>query len=289
MSIYYIFIVTSLIFMAVFNMNKTKRIKKILLTFLLIYLCLVGALYFMQRSMIYFPSKDRPDITPYTAQGVFETTAGTADSIALNGWMRSPDLDQPTIVFFHGNASGLNWTVFKAAPYAQEGYGFLLAGYRGYGGNSGKPSELGFYEDARSWINKLLELGIPQEKIILYGESIGTGVAVQMATEFPNVRAVILESPYTSLPDVAAKTYFFVPVRLLMKDRFDSLSKIENVTAPVFIMQGADDKIIPPVFGKKLFDAANQPKDILTLSGHGHNNMPIDIMAKAAMDFLIKN
>ena len=269
-------------------MPKTKRIKKILLTLLLIYVCLVGVLYFMQRSMIYFPSRDKPDITPYTAQGVFETTVETADGIILNGWMRSPDLDEPTIVFFHGNASALNWTVFKAAPYAQEGYGFLLAGYRGYGGNEGKPSELGFYEDARGWINHLLELGIPQEKIILYGESIGTGVAVQMATEFPNLRAVILESPYTSLPDVAAKTYFFVPVRLLMKDRFDSLSKITNVTAPVFVMQGAADNIIPPAFGQKLFDAANEPKDILTLSGHGHNDMPIDVMAKAALEFITK-
>lgn len=266
-----------------------RNIRKILTTLVLIYVAFVGALYMAQRTMIYYPGNTKPDITPYMEQGAFETSVETADGVSLNGWMRSPELDKPTIVFFHGNASSIKWTIFKAAPYAQEGYGFLLAAYRGYDGNDGRPTELGLYADARAWINHLLELGIPEDKIILYGESIGTGVAVQMATEFPKVRAVILESPYTSLPDVGANAYFFVPVRLLMKDRYDSLSKISDVTAPLFIMQGADDKIIPPAFGQTLFEAANQPKDILTLQGHGHNNMPIDVMAKAALEFLDKN
>ena len=164
--------------------------------------------------------------------------------------------------------------------------GSSLASYRGYGGNAGKPSEQGFYQDARAWLQKLQELGLSQDNIILYGESIGTGVAVQMATEFPDVKALILESPYTSLPDVAAGTYFFIPVHLLMKDKFDSYAKIKNVKVPLMIIQGLSDRVIRPKFGQKLFDAANEPKDILKLDGYGHNDLPTGVIAEKTRAFI---
>lgn len=266
-----------------------KRIKKIIVQIIIVYICLVGVLYFAQRAMLYFPSKNKPDITPYSTQGVFETTTETKDGLSLSGWMRNPDIDRATVIFFHGNASTLDMTIYKASPYAQAGYGFLLASYRGYGGNVGKPTEQGLYDDARAWINKLQELGIPQNKIIIYGESVGTGVAVQMATEYPDIKALVLESPYTSLPDVAAKTYFFVPVHLLMKDKFNSLSKIKNVTAPLLIMQGLKDKIVPAVLGQKLFSAANDPKEIFQFKEYGHNDMPIESLSEKTIEFLKKH
>ncbi|HPD82882.1 MAG: alpha/beta hydrolase [Alphaproteobacteria bacterium] len=259
---------------------------KYLLYLPLIYVCLVGVLYIFQRSLIYFPPHRIPDVSFYAADGVFEVTADTIDGLTLNGWMRHPEDIKETIIFFHGNASSVDSAIYKIAPYAAQGYGFLLAGYRGYSGNRGKPSEQGLYNDARAWIKRLKNFGISEDKIILYGESLGTGIAVQMATEFPNVRAVILESPYTNLPDVAAKSYPFVPVRLLMKDKFDSLSKIGNMDAPLLILQGMDDKTIPPALGKNLFASAKEPKEIIQLEGYGHNDMPPDILAVRAMQFL---
>jgi len=267
-------------------MLKSKRIKKILFQILIVYLCLVGGLYFAQRALIYFPSKDRPDITPYVKDGVTEVMAQTADGLDLTSWSKQAEDGQPTMVMFHGNASSHIGNLYTLVPYIQLGYGFLSVGYRGYNGNDGKPSEQGFYNDARAAINALKKSGVSESDIVLYGQSIGTGVAVQMALEYPDIKAVILESPYTSLPDVAASTYFFVPVRLLMKDKFDSFAKIKNVSAPLLIMQGLNDRVIAPKFGQKLFDAANEPKEILKLEGYGHNDLPVNIMAAKANDFI---
>lgn len=267
-------------------MVKSKRIKKILFQILIIYLCLVAGLYFAQRSLIYFPPKEKPDITPYADNGVTEMITRSADGLDLTSWARQAEEGQPTIVMFHGNASNHIGSLYKMQPYIEQGYGFVSAGYRGYNSNAGKPSEEGFYQDARAAINNLKTTGVSEDNIILYGESIGTGVAVQMATEYPAIKAVILESPYTSLPDVAAGTYFFVPVHLLMKDKFNSLSKIKNIKAPLLIVQGKNDRVIPPKFGQRLFDAANEPKEILSLDGYGHNDLPIDAMAAKVMRFI---
>ena len=261
---------------------------KIVLSILLIYVCLVGALYLAQRSMIYSPSDQRPDISPYEAAGVFEITTQTQDGLSLTGWMKNPEPNKPIVIFWHGNVSTLPNTAYKASFYAEQGYGFLLASYRGYGGNDGKPSEQGLYKDARAWIEKLQSLGFETQDFVLYGESIGTGVATQMATEFSNAKALILESPYTSLPDVAAGSYFFVPVRLLMKDRFDNLSKISEIETPILIIKSIDDEVIPPEMGRALYDAASEPKDIYRVKGYGHNNIPQDDIARAAMEFIAK-
>jgi hypothetical protein len=267
-------------------MFSLKLIKKILFYVVLIYFFFVAVLYVTQRSMIYFPSYQKPDITPFEKEGVFEITTQTSDGVSLTGWMKNPEPEKPIIIFWHGNASNLPSTLYKASFYAEQGYGILLAAYRGYGGNEGKPSEQGFYQDARAWIQKLQSLGFKNSDFILYGESIGTGVATQMATEFEDVQALILESPYTSLPDVAAKTYFFVPVRFLMKDHFDNLSKIQNVNAPVFIIKGSKDNIIPPSHGQALFNQAEEPKEILKLEGYGHNNLPQGEIAVSVIKFL---
>lgn len=262
------------------------RIKNTLLYVLLIYVALIGLLYVFQRSMIYFPSKDVPNISIFSDEGIQEFSVETEDGLTLTAWLKKPEDGKETLVFFHGNASNHVGTAYMALPYLQRGYGLLSVGYRGYSGNTGKPSEEGFYADARAHIKALIDAGIAENDIVLYGQSIGTGVAVQMATEFPNVKALVLESPYTSLPDVAAKTYFFVPVRLLMKDRFDSLSKIQNIKMPLLVMQGSADNIISPQFGKRLFDAANDPKEIKILEGYGHNNLPVEAMAEKVMAFV---
>ncbi len=262
------------------------KIKKIIFITFILYVSIVGGLYSAQRDMIYFTRDTKPNIAPYEEFGVLQVETINSDKIKLTGWFLPPQKNLPVIIFFHGNASSIGYSIYKAMPYAEKGYGFLLASYRGYDSNDGSPSEDGFYSDARSWVKKLNSLKVNSDNIILYGESIGTGVAVQMATEFPNIKALVLESPYTSLPDVAARRYPFVPVKLLMKDKFDSLSKIKNIQSPFFVIQGAEDRLIPPEISQELFDAANKPKEILRLEGYGHNNMPEELKYLNVIKFL---
>ena len=264
--------------------------KKIITTILIAYLSIVVALYLAQRSMIYFPDKHVAELPTLTDINVEVLTVTTEDDLNLRGWHVQAKPNQPTIVFFHGNASRHEASLWKSLPFIEsQGYGFLSIGYRGYGGNAGKPSEQGFYADSRAFINALIKSGVAENDIILYGQSIGTGVAVQMATEYPNARAIILESPYTSLVDVAAAKYFFVPVRLLLKDRFDSLSKIPDIKTPTLIIHGRNDRIIPFKYGQTLYDAANAPKKLIALDGVGHNDIPRDRVYDEVIDFLTEN
>ena len=164
------------------------------------------------------------------------------------------------------------------------GYGVLLAEYRGYGGNPGGPSEQGFYADGRAYIDWLKREKKP-EKIVIYGESIGSGTAVQMATEY-DVSGLVLETPFTSLVDIAAAQYFFVPVRYLLQDRFDNIGKITKVKAPKLVLHGLKDGTIPYASGRSLFDAAPEPKNFVDFPDGGHNNLYDFAAADYVIEFL---
>ena len=228
------------------------------------YIVIVVALYIFQRGMMYFPDTNKT-LLP---SGINEFTVQTEDGLDLTGWFLKGEPDKPTIVYFHGNALAHANRVPRVMPYVEAGYSVLLAGYRGYGGNPGKPSEAGLYKDARAYINAL-----NTQNIILYGESLGTGVAVQMATEYPNVKALVLEAPYTSTVDIAAWRFFWVPVRFLMKDRFESIAKIQNINAPLIILHGKRDRVIPFRFGRELYEAASEPKVFIPFEDADHNNL----------------
>lgn len=268
-------------------MAFTNRIKKIFITLILIYVCFVAALYLIQRKMVFFTQPNAPDISAYVDDGMRAIDITLGNDTRVTSWYRAPLAGKQTLVFFHGNASNHFGNAYKAAPYLNNGYGFLSVGYPGYGGNEGKPSEKTLYQSARAWILYLINaLETPPRDIVLYGESLGTGVAVQMGLEFEGLQAIILESPYTSLPDVAAKRYFFVPVHILMKDKFNSLKKVPDLKTPLLIMRGGQDTVVPPAFGQKLYDAANAPKDIIQFDAYGHNDMPLNKMAQTVEDFL---
>ena len=161
----------------------------------------------------------------------------------------------------------------RILPYIKAGYGVLLLAYRGYSGNQGQPSEQGLYNDARAALHFLKKQHIAEHCMVLFGESLGTGVAVQMATEF-HVGAVILQSPYTSIADVGQKHYPFLPVHWLLKDRYDSRDKITHIHAPLFIFHGTKDKIIPLAMGEKIYQSALPPKQMKIYPEAGHGNLP---------------
>lgn len=246
---------------------------KFLLLAALVYLALAVFFYFTQRSFIYFPDKNLGAPSDYGVAAMDVISVLTDDGLTLKAWYKPPSSpDKPVLLMFHGNAGHIGIRAFKARIFMDQGYGFLLAEYRGYGGNPGRISEEGLYRDGRAYMTWLKNKGISSSRVVVHGESLGTGVAVQMATEYQDVHAVVLETPYTTLRDVAQKHMFYLPVKLLMKDRFDNLAKIKNVVAPLLIVHGTADMIVPYQQARRLYEAAGQPKKLETLSLSGHNN-----------------
>ena len=259
---------------------------RVVATGLAAYAMVVGAAYFFQRSLMYFPDRTVPRLDVAGVTDMREVTLSTADGIELLSWYKPPlAAGGATIVYFHGNGGNIEWRGFKVRPLLDAGYGVLLVGYRGYGGNHGRPSEEGLYRDGRAALDFLTGRGIPGERIVPYGESLGSGVAVQMALE-RRVGALVLEAPFTSAVDVGAAAYFFLPVRLLIKDRFASVDKIADVEAPLLVVHGEADRVIPVRFGRTLLAAANDPKEGVFIPGAGHNDLFENGAIRAVLDFL---
>lgn len=247
------------------------------------YVLFLIVLFFAQRTLIYHPDKS----TPIPIKGIEIVKVKTSDGLNLEGWyIPGSDPKGKTILFFHGNAGHYGDRFGKALEFTGNGYNVLLVGYRGYGGNEGYPSEEGLYSDARAYIKFLTdEKNIPVEDVILYGESLGTGVAVQIATEYP-VSSLIFETPYSSLYEIAKKDYFFVPVVYMLKDRFMSTDKIGKISCPLLILHGEKDTIIPLVFSKKLFDKAREPKTFIEFPEGTHHNLYQLGASRKILDFL---
>ena len=238
---------------------------------LLLYVGLVGFLYLFQRGLMYFPDTVR---TPPAQAGfpqASEDEIATADGEKILVW-HSPARDgRPVVLYFQGNGGSLPLRATRFRALTADGTGLIALAYRGYGGSSGSPSEAGLIADARAAYDFARERYAP-DRIVLWGESLGSGVAVALAAEKP-VAKVVLESPFTSATDVAASVYPFVPVRQLMKDQFRSDERIANVTAPVLIMHGTRDRVVPFALGEKLFSLVPGPKRFVRFDGGDHEGL----------------
>ena len=186
---------------------------------LCLYLLVVLALYAGQRRLLFMPDPSRPDLGPARSLGVRAETLRTTDGLALLAWYLPPPAGRPVILYLHGNGGNLANRIPRLLAFAKAGWGVLMPEYRGYGGNPGEPSAEGFDLDARAAAAFLDTAGIPPARWVMYGESIGTGVAVRLAAERP-IGALILESPYTSITAIARRRFPFVPVGLLLRDPF---------------------------------------------------------------------
>jgi fermentation-respiration switch protein FrsA (DUF1100 family) len=238
-----------------------------------IYVLLVVGMFAFQRSLLYYPSHEYVSLTDAHAnKALRELAVRTADGIDLKGWYAPATTKPYTFVFFHGNGDSLYGDAEVPDPYIAAGYGFLIAEYRGYSGLPGKPTEQGLYADGRAYLYGLMVQGVKSENIILMGHSLGTGVAVQLAGEF-KVGGLILLAPYRSMTKVAQKTYPYLPVRLILLDRYESEKKIGKVHVPVLIVNGAADEIIPASQGEQLFEMANEPRAFHSMPGRGHNDI----------------
>tara|TARA_Y100001970_G_scaffold258515_1_gene338504 strand:+ start:1107 stop:1925 length:819 start_codon:yes stop_codon:yes gene_type:complete len=225
----------------------------------LVYFLILAFLYFYQRNLMYHPDENNYSGDQLSVD-IKEVKIDTDDKINLLGWYHEKDLKKnKTILFFHGNAGSLENRIHKLNHFRDMNVNFLIIAWRGFSGNKGKPSEKGLYKDGISAINWLLNKGVKQENIIIYGESLGTGVATHLAQN-KNFAGIVLETPFTSMIDAAKNFYPYIPVGLLLKDKFDNKSKIKNINVPVLIMHGEADQIVPFSMGKKIYEIANEPK-----------------------------
>ena len=248
-----------------------------------LYVGILVMAYSFQRHLLYWPNSGYGQ----TVSGFSHVTAKTDDHLTLAGWYSPPKERLPTIIFFHGNAKSaiLPGRVDKIENYKRLGYGIYIASYRGWDGNPGQPTEQGLYKDARAAITALGSQGIPPQDIIINGESLGTGIAIQMATEFP-VKALILENPYTSIAAVAQYHYKILPAYWLGKDRYDSLAKISYVTSPMLLLNAENDTTVPPAMGQILARKNPTWTKTVSVAGAGHNDIYGHGAFTAIEDFL---
>ncbi len=265
-----------------------NRLLRILAGPVVVYALICLFMWAFQRQLLYAPETDIQPPAAYGLRDFQDLRLRASDGVRIQVWRHTANAGYPTIVYFHGNGGNLA----GRAPYyqmlADAGFGVLALSYRGYGNSEGSPSEQGFYRDARATLKYAsTQLALQPRDIIIYGESIGTGVAVQMATETP-CAALVLQSPYTSIDALARDHYPWLPVSLLLKDHFDSLSKISRIRAPLLVFHGDDDPVVPIRYGKAIFEKAPQPKKSVYLPQTGHMDFDLAFLTDALVDFSVE-
>ena len=268
-----------------------KKFRKNLLQFVLLifslYLFVLVFLYFYQRNLLYHPNENNYSGDKISVK-IEKVKIRTSDNIELLGWYHEKNIkDYKTLVFFHGNAGTLENRIHKLNYFQDMNINFLIIAWRGFSGNNGKPSEERLYEDGKSAINWLAKKGVNEKDIVLYGESLGTGVATHLAQN-NNYAGVILETPFTSMADAAKIFYPYIPVKLLLKDKFENYKKVKNINSPIIVMHGEIDQIVPFFMGKKMYEIANEPK-YSYFTKHDNHMMEYDENLIKALNSFLKS
>jgi uncharacterized protein len=254
-----------------------------------IYLLVLVCLMFLENSMIFIPSKYPEGLWHPMGLAFEDAQFQAADGTKLHGWYVPHDSPRAVILFCHGNAGNVTdradilWKL-----HDEVGAAVMIFDYRGYGRSEGSPNEAGILSDARAaraWL--ATRESISEQDIVMMGESLGGAVAVALAAK-DGAKGLVLISTFTSIPDVAAYHFPFIPVRLLMRTRLDSVGQIANFKGPLLQMHGEADTIVPIKFGRRLFEAANEPKQLLVFPHHDHNNSPPDQFYESLKIFLDK-
>jgi fermentation-respiration switch protein FrsA (DUF1100 family) len=234
-----------------------------------IYLAAVCYLFLFQRDYVFKPGGTLTPVAQAGIPALEAVTIDAADGVKLIGWHVQAATGKPTVLYFHGNAGNFSERLPRFKQIAESGFGLLVMSYRGYPGSGGAPSEAALFSDALEtfdWLSKRAD------DIVVHGESLGTGIAAYVAAE-RDVRALVLEAPYTAALDVAAETYPWVPVPYLMRDPFLTREYIKLVSEPVLIVHGTADRVIPVAHGRRLFEIAGEPKELAIVEGAGHGDL----------------
>ena len=258
----------------------------LLLAVCAVYVTLLAFLWATQRNHVFHPAAGPLDLErSAVASYMRAVTVSTSDGLIHTAWYAPATPGQRTIVYFHGNAGHLADRDGRVEPYLQRGFGVLLVGYRGFGGNPGEPSEAGLYDDARAHLDWVAAQGIAADATVLYGESLGAALAIQMATE-RKIAALVLEAPFASILLSARARFPMFAFDWLLKDKFANVDKIGNVHVPVFVIHGARDGVTAQKFGRMVYERANQPKFAAWLPDAGHGDLMQFGMVETVTKFL---
>jgi uncharacterized protein len=269
--------------------NRALKMSVVLLIPVAVVVVLLLVLWVGQRQLMYFPLRNLPPIEALGLDDIEPVAFDTADGLRLSGWLFTVEpLDHATtVIVFNGNAGNRAHRVPLATALRGMGLQVLLFDYRGYGENPGSPTEQGLAMDARAARDFLInERRVDPGNLIYFGESLGTGVAVKLASEHPPA-ALILRSPYTSMADVGQYHYPWLPVRLMLRDRYDSLALMPLVRTPLLIIAGERDSVVPAAFSLRLYDAASQPKRFVSIPDTDHNDDAL-LIGKAVIEEIAK-
>jgi uncharacterized protein len=259
-------------------------LKWLLIVLLVGYGAIAVLAYFAQRSLQYFPERTRTAPAAAGLPQAEEIVLTTSDGEQVIAWHVAPRGEKPVVLYFHGNGGALAWRAERFARIIADGTGLVALSYRGYGGSTGRPSEDGLLRDADA-AYAFASARYPAERLVPYGESLGSGVAVALAASH-KVGKLILESPFTSAVDIGAAAYPFLPVRLLMHDRFRSDERIGRVTAPVLVLHGERDTVVPIRYGERLYALISAPKKFVRLPDGHHSDLDSHGAQAAVREFL---
>ena len=259
--------------------------KAVLTALLIAFLGIHGCFYLGQRQLMYFPARERVLPNDVGLSGVDEIALRNESGEALRSWFGEARAGRPTILFFHGNGGAVNHRAHRFRALMADGFGVFMLGYPGYGGSDGRPSEQAFVEGARLAYQFLRDKGLEPDDIVIFGESIGSSVAVQLAATV-DAKGLVLEAPMSSAVDVAREHYPWLLAAFLMRDSYRSIDYIERIDMPMLVIHGEEDRIIPMKLGQRLFDRAREPKKFVGIPGAGHNDLHLYSTDAIAAEFI---
>ena len=267
-------------------MTIPKIVATPIVTTLIVYLLICAAMWLFQRSMIYIPGVGARPPSAYGLYDVEKIVLDTPDGEKLEAWGWQGDPKKPVVAFFHGNAGNLANRAITFRMFKALGLGFVALDYRGFGNSTGKPSEALMYRDAEQVIAHINGAFERQDNsIILYGESLGTGIATELATR-RQFEGVVLQSPYTSVAEAAKRRFFWLPVDLLLTERFSNIDRIARINAPLLVIHGNEDELFPVEMAQTLIERAQSPKTGIYLADTGHNDLDIRDIANHLSTFV---
>jgi uncharacterized protein len=252
-----------------------STLAKILAGVVGVYLLVALVTYMGQRRLMYFPDTARTLPAQAGLPNVSERVLNTPDGARIVVWYGKAKPGQPTLLYFHGNGGGLADRAERFRRFMGQGWGVYMMAYRGYAGSTGYPTEANNVADARLAYGALVQEGVLPESIIVYGESLGTHLATRVASEKVSA-GLILEAPYTSVLDIALTDYPFLPVRLLLSDRYETDKVLPQVKVPLLIIHGKEDGIIPVSMAQKLAKLANEPKRLVIFPEGDHSDLYVN-------------
>ena len=262
-------------------MKSNSTFLNIFFVLVVVYFLIVIFLFFYQRKLLYHPGENNYLDDASLNHNIEKIYIPSDQKLVAWHFKKNPKLK--TLLFFHGNAGKIDNRIYKLNEFSKLNINYLIFAYRGFSGNEGEPTEKGLYKDARAvkyWLNLN---NIQDNEIILYGESLGTAIAVDLAKEF-DFSGIILESPFTSMQKLAKIYYPYLPIKLLLKDKYKTDEKMQNINSSILIMHGKKDKIVPFFMGEKIFDLAKNPKHsfFVDYDDHmmGYSNSLLDSLDK---------